>query len=42
MKQTKIVTEETCDFYYHGLCNISKQECDYGTDDQRCHGPSKV
>lgn len=34
----KTVNEETCDFYYRGLCQISKQECDYGTADSRCQG----
>jgi hypothetical protein len=42
MVEMQAVNETTCDFYYRGLCQISKQECDYGSDDSRCRGPQRV
>ena len=33
---------EGCSFYYRGLCQISKKECDWGTKESRCIGPQEA
>ena len=40
-KQSKTKASE-CDFYFRGQCQITKSECDFGTDNSRCNGPQKV
>ena len=30
---------QECRFYFQGLCQISKSDCDFGDEDSLCSGP---